>query len=586
VRTRQISPYYDIVEDDDGSNRRLVVYRKGYALLRHPLTNKGIAFTPAERDALGLEGLLPPKTATLDEQLARVYAGYEALSSPIDKYQYLRALQERNEVLFFALLAEHLEEMSPVVYTPTVGDAVRQFNALYQTPRGLSLSTANIYRWRDVASNYPLEDVRMIVVTDNSAILGIGDQGYGGLAIPIGKLALYTVGGGVSPFHTLPISLDVGTTREDLRRDPFYLGVPHKRLTGAEYMDFVEKFVKMVEQRWPNAVIQWEDLAKDVAYEVLERYRDRVPSFNDDIQGTGAVALAGVQTACARLGQRLRDQTVVILGAGAGGAGVAWAIRRGLEADGLSPDEAARRVLVLDSRGLLTSDRKLTGYKAEYAQPAEAVAGWGPDGRSPSLIETIIGSEATVLLGLSGQPGTFDEPVVRAMADRCERPIIFPLSNPTSASEATPAEILSWTDGRAIVATGSPFDPVVRGGVKHPIGQGNNVFIFPGLGLGTILANARRVSDAMVLAASTALAKYTTERWADAGLIYPPVSDLAEASVQVATAVVKQALSEGNGALEQRWIDRGAREDLEGYVRAHVWKPRYLPVVAGETRPF
>ena len=587
MRTRQISPYYDITEDDDGANRRLVVYRIGYTLLRHPLTNKGIAFSADERATLGLEGLLPPKISTLEEQLARVYTGYEALATPIERYQYLRALQERNEVLFYALLRDHLEEMSPVVYTPTVGDAVRQFNALYQTPRGLSLSPLNIDRWRALANNYPLEDVRMIVVTDNSAILGIGDQGYGGLAIPIGKLALYTVGGGVSPFHTLPVSLDVGTTREDLRSDPFYLGVPQERLTGQAYLDFVDKFVAMVAERWPMAVIQWEDLAKDVAYEVLERFRERVPSFNDDIQGTGAVALAGVKTACARLGKRLTDQTVVISGAGAGGVGVAWAMRRGLEQAGLSPDEAARRVLVLDSRGLLTTARGLTGYKADYAQPADAVAGWAPEGRAPNLLETVVGSRATVLLGLSGQAGTFDEPVVRAMAAGCERPIIFPLSNPTSASEAAPEDVFAWSEGRAVVATGSPFAPVSWRGATHQIGQGNNVFIFPGLGLGTILANAKRVSDAMVLAASSALAEYTTERWADEGLIYPPVSDLREASVRVATAVVKQALSEeGNGALLERWVERGALDDLEGYVRTHGWEPLYLPVVTGAQRPF
>lgn len=585
MRTRQISPYFDILEDDAGK-QRMVVYLEGIALLRLVLTNKGTAFTEDERVALGLDGLLPPAINTLEQQVTRVYAGYTALETPLQRYQFLRSLQERHEVLFYRLLAEHLEEMLPIVYTPTVGEAVQRFNALYQTPRGLSLSPRNIDRAMTVATNYPMEDVRMIVVTDSSAILGIGDQGYGGLAIPIGKLALYTVGGGVSPFHTLPVSLDVGTGREDLLTDPNYLGVKQKRLTGAAYLAFVDKFVAMVEARWPAAVIQWEDLGKEVAFEVLERFRDRVPSFNDDIQGTGAVALSGVLSACRLQGQRLRDQRFVIHGAGAGGVGVAWAIRRGLEEDGLTPEEAARRVFVLDSQGLLTVARGVGGYKRDYAQPDDALAGWEFAGRAPDLLETVVSSKATVLLGLSGQPGAFVEEVVRAMAVNAERPIIFPLSNPTASSEAAPEDLMAWTGGRAIVATGSPFDPVDVGGRAVAIGQGNNAFIFPGLGLGAILAYVRRISDALVLTASRALSDYTAERYLSQGLIYPPVSDLAEASVRVATAVVKQALADGDGSLPERWIAAGALDDIEGYVRRHFWKPEYLPFIKGDSRPF
>ncbi len=582
MRTRQISPYFDILEDDLG--QRLVVYLEGIALLRLVLTNKGTAFTPEERAALGLEGLLPPAYNTLEQQLERVYRGYGQLKTPIEKYQFLRSLQERQEILFYALLSRHLTEMLPIVYTPTVGDAVKQFNALYQTPRGLSLSPSNIDKALEAAQNYPMEDVRMIVVTDSSAILGIGDQGYGGLAIPIGKLALYTVGGGVSPFHTLPVALDVGTDRQDLIDDPFYLGAREKRLTGERYHAFVDRFVAMVKARWPMAVIQWEDLSKDVAFEVLERHRSSIASFNDDIQGTGAVALAGVLSACRIKGERLSDQRVVVHGAGAGGGGVAEAIRQGMMREGLSPEEARQRIFVLDSGGLLVEKRNITGYKAVFTQRDADVAGWNIKGRVPDLLETVREGRATVLLGLSGQPAAFGEAICRAAAKNTERPIIFPLSNPTSSSEAIPEDVFTWTDGKALVATGSPFDPVVWDGVAHPIGQGNNAFIFPGLGLAAIIGYVREISDAMVMTASDALADYTRVHHPDR--LYPPVAELGEVSIQVALAVLKRALADGLGALPERWVKAGALDDLDGYVRSHFWKPGYLPVVRGETRPF
>ncbi|MBC7174231.1 MAG: oxaloacetate-decarboxylating malate dehydrogenase, partial [Polyangiaceae bacterium] len=409
-----------------------------------------------------LDGLLPPQVNTLEQQVERVYTGFKQEPTPIAKHQFLRSLQERQEVLFYALLERHLEEMLPIVYTPTVGDAVMQFSALYQTPRGISLSPLNINRALDVVDSYPMDDVRMIVATDSSAILGIGDQGYGGLAIPIGKLSLYTVGGGVSPFHTMPVSLDVGTERLDLINDPAYLGVRQRRLKGKEYLDFIDKFVDAVATRYPDAVIQWEDLGKEAAFAVLERYRERHPSFNDDIQGTGAVALAGVISACRLKGEKLVDQRVVVHGAGAGGLGVALAIRDGMIADGLSLEDATQRVMVLDSRGLLLASRKMEDYKRPFAHDASYIDGWEIAGEIPTLLETITNAKATVLLGLSGQAGAFGEAEVRAVAANAERPIIFPLSNPTSSCEAIPADVLEWTDGRALVATGSPFDPVVR----------------------------------------------------------------------------------------------------------------------------
>jgi malate dehydrogenase (oxaloacetate-decarboxylating) len=571
----RISRYFDIKKDGLG-REYMEVYFDGIALLRLVMTNKGTAFTPEERVSLGLDGLLPPQVATMDQQLARVYGGFRRESTPIAKYQYLRALQERNEILFYALLERYLGEMLPIVYTPTVGEAVQQFNFLYQNARGVSFSPLNIDRSRRVLANYPWEDVRMIVATDSSAILGIGDQGYGGLAIPIGKLALYTAGGGVSPFHTMPVVLDVGTDRTDLINDPFYLGVRQRRLRGEAYTEFFDKFVDAVKASSPRAVIQWEDLSKEAAFTVLERYRKVLPSFNDDIQGTGAVTLAGVISGCKLRGEALRDQSVVVYGAGAGGVGVAWAICQGMMRDGLSEQEALSRIFVLDSKGLLTTDRSMEDYKKKFAQDPAALTGWKKAAAVPTLLETIQNARATVLLGLSGQPRAFSEPMVKAMAENTARPMIFPLSNPTSACEALPEEILALTKGQALVATGSPFAPVDIDGKTIPIGQGNNAFIFPGLGFGSILADAREITDGMVLAAAYALVAYTAEKHLDKGLVYPPVEELHEVSLRVATAVIRQAFADGVATSKK--VDP---ETAERYVRERFWRPKYLPFVRG-----
>jgi malate dehydrogenase (oxaloacetate-decarboxylating) len=572
---KRVSRLFDLKEDERG-RKYMEVYLDGIALLRLVLTNKGTAFSYEERVALRLDGLLPPQFNTLEQQIERVYQGFVQAPTDIDKYQYLRAVQERQEILFYALLEKHLDEMLPIVYTPTVGAAVQQFSALYQNPRGLSISPLNIDRVAQTLDCYPMEDVRMIVATDSSAILGIGDQGYGGLAIPIGKMALYTVAGGVSPFHTMPVALDVGTDRMDLINDNNYLGVRQKRLRGDDYYRFLDRFVEAVWSRWPDAVIQWEDLSKTAAFTVLNRYRDRGPSFNDDIQGTGAVALAGILAACHLREESLRDEIFVIHGAGAGGVGVAWAVREGLVRAGLSPEEAKARVFVLDSQGLLLADRDIEGYKREFAHERAAVRGWEFAGDTPDLVETIRNAKATVLLGLSGRAGAFDEEVVRTMGENHKWPIIFPLSNPTSSAEAKPIDIFRWTDGQAIVATGSPFEPVMMRGVTHPIGQGNNAFIFPGLGFGAILSDAKSITDAMVLEASQALADYTIEKYVAGGLIYPPVSDLQETSVRVATRVVQQAVKDGV-ARRQNLPD-----DIEAFVRDRFWRPTYLPFVRGQ----
>lgn len=550
----RLSKFFDIVRGPDGVER-MEVGVDGIALLRFVLVNKGTAFTREERASLGLEGLLPPQVNDLELQVARAYRGYCGEPTRLAKYQFLRGLQERQEILFYALLERHLEEMLPVVYTPTVGEAVQKFSQLYQNPRGLSLSPENIHKADDILAAYPLNDVRMIVATDSSAILGIGDQGWGGLAIPIGKLALYTAGGGVSPFHTMPVALDVGTDREDLLADPLYLGTRRRRLRGAEYVDFIERFVIAVSRRWPRAVIQWEDLAKDTAFTVLERFRGEHPSFNDDIQGTGAVALAGLTSAARMLGRPLREQVFVVHGAGAGGIGVADMIARGMVADGLTWDQARARLFVLDSRGLLVDDRPLDDYKRKFAQPRERLASWS----GTDLLATVRHSGATALLGLSGTPGAFTEEVVRATLAHTPRPIVFPLSNPTSSAEATPADVMAWTGGAALVAAGSPFPSTA---------QGNNAFVFPGLGAGAIACAATRITDGMVMSASRAVATYTAAHHPEA--LFPPVSALPAVSREVAIAVIDAAVRDGVAS---------PVEDPSALAGRHTWHPRYLPVV-------
>lgn len=565
----KLSKYFETTRDDDGVFR-MHVSLDGYALLRLAPTNKGTAFTMEERRALHLDGLLPPHVSTLDEQVSRTYAGFIKQPNDLAKYTYLRAVQERNETLYYALLDRHLPEMLPIIYTPTVGDAVRNYHNIYQSARGLSLSPENIENARQVLHNCHYDDVRMIVATDSSAILGIGDQGYGGVAISIGKLSLYTAGG-MSPWRSLPVGLDVGTERADLLEDPRYLGVRQKRLRGDEYFAFFDRFVDAVKERYPDAVLQWEDLSKDSAFAVHERYRKKLCSFNDDIQGTGAVCLAGVLSACKMRGDALRDQRIIVFGAGAGGAGVAWELVRGMIAQGLSETEAMERMFLLDSKGLISDDRPMEDYKRPFAKPKDSLAKTGR-----SLLEVVERTKATCLLGLSGQPGTFTEAIVRAMGKNTERPVVFALSNPTTSCEAQPADILAWTGGRAIVATGSPFPPVSFGGKLYEIGQGNNAFIFPGLGFGAVLAQAREITDKMVMAAAMALAEYSAEHHLSKGLIYPPVTELREVAGHVAARVITQAFEDG--------VARAPRDKMTNaldYVRTKMWQPKYLPFVKG-----
>ena len=575
----QLSPYIAFRTDDRG-NGYLEVALRGFPMLRMSALNKGTAFTREERAAFSLEGLLPPRVTTLDDQVRRVYQGYLKLDDDIEKYQYLRACQERSEVIFFRLLEQHLDEMMPIVYTPTVGKAVQQYSDLYQRPRGLTVSVLGIDHIDQVVDDYPWHDVRMIVATDSSAILGIGDQGVGGLAISIGKLALYTAGGGLSPFHTMPVCLDVGTDNEKLLNDPNYLGVHRKRLTGDAYFDMLDRFVDSVQRRWPKAVIQWEDFAKDVAFRVLERYKEKIPCFNDDIQGTGAVVLAGLLSACKKIGQKLSDQRIVVVGAGAGGVGVAKAIQDGLVHEGLSREQARRQMFVMDAAGLVVEDLiDPASYQQPVSQFSATYSDWEITGDRPSLMEVLEQAQPTILLGLTGVGGLFTREIIEQMAANCEHPIIFPLSNPTANCEAVPEEIIEWTKGKALVAAGSPFAPVDYQGTLHAIGQGNNAFVFPGIGFAAVLGKCRRISEAMILESAYAVADYTGKHHLHKGLFFPPISDLREVSLYVTERVLRVAREDGSSTRAD--LDD---VDLRDYVRSRAWKADYLPFVPAPSK--
>ncbi|QLG10734.1 NAD-dependent malic enzyme [Deinococcus sp. D7000] len=568
-----VSRYYDVKRDEHGK-RFIDVQVSGLALLQNPLLNKTTAFTPEERRDLGLEGLIPPHNSSFEEQKERTYRRYQRSANDLEKHEYLRALQDRNEVLFFGVLEDHLEEMLPIIYTPTVGEAVKFFSNNYRYPRGFTVSTQDIDRVEDMLENVPVNDVRMIVATDSSAILGIGDQGFGGMAISIGKLSLYTAAGGVGPDKTLPVELDVGTNRQDLIDDPLYLGVHHKRLTGAAYDEFLDAFVEAVSARYPKAIIQWEDFSRGTAFRVLERYRKVVPSFNDDIQGTGAMALAGVMSASRIKGERLSQQVFVIVGAGAAGIGVATAIRQGLEADGLSYAEANARVYVVDRHGLLMEGQDdLEPQQMSFVRRKEDLVGWTYAGDYPTLHGVIVNAGATALLGFTGVPGLFRQESVEAMLEHTPRPIIFPLSNPSSHVEARPADLIEWTKGGAIMASGSPFPDVEYGGQSYPVGQGNNAFIFPGLGFGAVAARAREITDNMVMASAKTLAEFTQQY---GERVYPPISALRELSIRVAVNVARQAITDGVCA--ERRIRTMTDEQLEAVIRDRAWLPQYLPL--------
>ncbi|CAG0949364.1 malate dehydrogenase (oxaloacetate-decarboxylating) [Phycisphaerales bacterium] len=545
-------------------------HRRGHSLLDNPFRTKGTAFTEEERRQFGLLGLLPPQIETIEQQAERAYEAFLTRASPLDKHIYLRALQDTNEVLFYRLLLDHVEETMPIVYTPTVAAACEQFSHIYRRPRGLFVSYPLRDRIPEILANRYGKEIDVIVVTDGGRILGIGDQGVGGLGIPIGKLALYSLIGGIRPDRTLPIVLDVGTNNADRLRDPLYLGWRHERLSGREYFDFIDQFVQAVKAELPGTCLQWEDFPNSIAYALLNKYRGELPSFNDDIQGTAAVTLGAILGAISVTGRPLRDQTVVILGAGSAGIGVADYLWRAMVADGLSESDARSHFWIINRGGVLHSGRTdLSPEQRAFAQPAERLASLSRSAAGiVGLEEVVAATSPTILIGLSTRANAFTEPLVRKMARKTPRPIIFPLSNPTSKAEATPADLMKWTDGRALVATGSPFPPVSDGSRTIPIAQCNNVYIFPAVGLALAACHASRVSDTMLLAAARALAeKSPALRDRDASLL-PSLRDLRSIARYIAAAVATQAQAEGLAPAMDR-------EDLARRIAATQWVPMY-----------
>jgi len=522
---------------------------RGIDLLNTPLLNKGTAFTDKERTKLALHGLLPPYIEPLDLQVIRAYGAYQRKNDDLERHIYLRALQDNNEVLFYRLLLDHIEEMMPVVYTPVVAQGCAQFSRIYRRPRGLFISYPMRDSIRVLLRNRPNRDVDVIVVTDGERILGIGDQGVGGLGIPIGKLSLYTLIGGIHPGRTLPVVLDVGTNNEELLLDPAYLGWRHKRVTGDAYYDFVDRFVEAVKQELPETCLQWEDFATSHARPILETYRDRHLTFNDDIQGTAAVALGAVWSAVKVAGGKLKDQRFVLLGAGSAAIGVADYLRGAMTKEGLSENEARSRFWVVDKDGLLDSRREhLAPEQLVYAQPAERTAGWTHLSEGAfGLADVIANVDATILIGLSTAAGAFSESIVREMARKTPRPIIFPLSNPTTRSEAKAEDLIRWTDGRALVATGSPSAPVTHAGRTISIAQCNNVYIFPAIGLGLVTSRARRVTDAMLQASARALAESSPALKDEHAPLLPELKDLRKVALEIAVAVGLEAQRAGLG---------------------------------------
>jgi malate dehydrogenase (oxaloacetate-decarboxylating) len=543
---------------------------RGTALLEDPALNKGTAFTLEERAALALDGLLPPVVETLEQQSRRCYVAFCRKQDDLERHIYLRALQDTDETLFYRLLLDHVEEMLPIVYTPVVAKACAEFSHIYRRPRGLFIAYPLRDRIRELLANRPRSEVEVIVVTDGERILGIGDQGVGGMGIPIGKLSLYSLIGGIHPTRTLPIVLDVGTNNPERLDDPEYLGWRHERVTGQSYFDFIDQFVTAVKAEMPNTLLQWEDFATPHARPILDRYRDQLLTFNDDIQGTAAVALGAISAGVKVAGSAMRDQQVVFLGAGSAATGVADYICAAMVADGLAEGDARGRFWIVDLGGLLHSGRTdLTPEQRRYAQPEQRIAGWRrAQPANVALGDVIANIEATILIGLSTAGGAFTESIVREMARKVRRPIIFPLSNPTEKSEAAPADLIRWTEGRALIATGSPFAPVEFGNRRIPIAQCNNVFIFPAVGLGVIASGARRVTDQMMLRAGRALGEQTPALGGTDAPLLPAIRDLRRVAVEVAVAI---------GAEAQRLglAPASSADDLRRKVVARQWKPDY-----------
>jgi len=562
--------------DRKTGEKYLAVFRRGAALTTDPMLNKGTCFTLDEREELDLRGLMPPAVCAPAEQEARAYDNFLRAADDVSKYLFLTALQDRNETLFYRLILDHLEEMAPIIYTPTVGKVCEHYSHIYRRPRGVYISSADRGRIVEMLRNAERDDVQIIVATDNEAILGIGDQGVGGMGIAIGKVALYIAGAGIHPMRGLSLDVDVGTDNPTLLDDPLYLGARHPRLRGDAYFSLLDELVEAVGRVFPNALVQWEDFANQQAFEVLHRYRRRILSFDDDIQGTGAIVEAGIRTALDRAGRRLKDERIVLFGAGASGAGVALQLRHAMEAAGIEDTDLPQRVLCLDSKGLILSDRKgLEGHKRDIAADPAVVAGWtaSENGRF-TLLDVVRQFKPTVLIGASGQAGAFTREIVQVMHAACERPIVLALSNPTAKVEALPQDLLAWTNGAAIVATGSPFAPVRVRGVTHHIGQCNNVFVFPGIGLGATAVRAEWLPEAAFAAAARAVYESTERTSTPGATIFPPLSRLRNVSYHVAVAV-------GRALMDAGAAPHLAQPVLERRIASAMWEPRYLRYRAG-----
>ena len=544
----------------------------GYDLLLNARLNKGTAFTEQERDAFALHGLLPPAVGTIEEQLERRKLALDHRDTPFGKYNLMRDLQDTNETLFYSFIAHHIEELLPIVYTPVVGEGCQRFSEIWRKPRGLFISYPNKHRITQMLADARYDNVRCIVVSDGERILGLGDQGAGGMGIPIGKMALYTALAGIPPEDCLPVLLDVGTDNEALLNDPIYIGWQHKRVRGQEYDDFVDAFVTAVEHRWPHILLQWEDFAGSNAARLLERYRDRLCTFNDDIQGTAAVTTATLLAAVNATGVPLKEQTIAIFGFGSAGIGIANLLLTPMKEEGLTDEQARKRIYAISRYGLIVEGGNgVRANQLPFARKKAEVAGWKlTDPAVISLLDVVRNVKATVLAGVSAQPGAFTEDVVREMAKHAERPIIFPLSNPTSRAEAAPADLLHWTDGRALVGTGGPFAPIEIDGKLIPIAQTNNSYIFPGLALGILVSRARRVTDSMKMSAARALAQLSPARQDKNAPLLPPIADSRRVSLAVAEAVGKQAIADGVAELADA-------ATLNEKLRAYVWEPVYLP---------
>lgn len=539
-------------------------------VLCNPLLNKGTAFSLEERDLYHLHGILPDAIETLDEQVARRLEAVRGLATDLDRYVFLRDLQDYNETLYFALITRHLDELLPIIYTPTVGAGCQQYSHIYRRPRGLFISYPNRDHIDQILANPRFDKVECIVVTDGERILGLGDQGVGGMGIPVGKLAIYTGCGGIAPETVLPITLDTGTNNADRLDDPMYFGWRHERIRGEEYDAFIDQFVTAVKKRWPNVLLQWEDFHKNNANRLLDKYRDELCTFNDDIQGTASVAtgtlLAGIQIA----GKPLTEQRVAILGGGSAGIGIADLIRAAMVDAGLSDEEARKRFFIVGRYGLVTEKTpNLDTFQLGFRQDSAIIDGWDvAEAGKASLYEVVKNAKPTVLVGVAGQPGMFTEQIIREMAKHTDRPIVFPLSNPTSCVEAQPADIIKWTEGQAIIGTGSPFLPFEWEGKIYHFAQTNNSYIFPGVGLGTLAVKARRVTDGMFLAAARALAELSPAKSKPGDRLLPTLDRMREVSAHIAVAVAKQAMAEG---LAEKLSD----EAIKAAIKAKVWEPIY-----------